>query len=670
MAKENFTQNLTRETARIKRAFLAHMRHELKTPLNAIIGYSEMLIEDSAEIGRSGYRQDLEKIHTAGQRLLSQVSDFFDQAKLETLLQEMDPDALGEKIQRDFRVPLKIVIDQCAKLIETVTDRGPEEFLSDLDHIQTAANKLTSLIDDIVSLPQFEAGNLKPDLEALGVPLTVRDAVKTTSLPDAVRLLRTMNGNILIVDDNETNRDVLTRRLNRLGHQVSAAGNGQQTLEMLRAKPYDLVLLDVMMPAPNGYQVLKEIKSDENLRDIPVIMISALDDIRNIGRCIELGAEDYLPKPFDLQILKARVGACLEKKRLREQEVKYLRELRQLNEDLEIRNKFIRKTFGRYLSDEIVTTFLETPDGLKMGGETRNVTILMADLRGFSSLAEKLSPEQVVKLLNIFLGEMAEVIMEYEGLIDEFIGDAILAIFGAPLQRANDAARAVACAVSMQLAMNEVNDQFQRVGLPKVAMGIGINTGEVIAGNIGSFKRTKYGVVGNHVNLTARIESYTVGGQILISEETKKGCGDILRIDQQLSVTPKGVSAPMTIHEVGGIGGEYNIFLPKKNKALADLPQALPFKYLVMDGKHAGSEYHPGYFIKLSESHAEVVLDRKVASLDNLKLHLFDRDGREIPGDVYVKVNEKSGNSATSYFIIFTLLPDEPARFIGKVLEA
>src|SRR5262249_14016084 len=161
----------------------------------------------------------------------------------------------------------------------------------------------------------------------------------------------------------------------------------------------------------------------------------------------------------------------------------------------------------------------------------------------------------IVTLLNIYLGAMAEVIMQYQGVIDEFIGDAILVIFGAPIQREGDAARAVACAVAMQLEMDSVNEQNRRAGLPEVAMGIGLNTGEVVAGNIGSLKRTKYGVIGSEVNITSRVESFTVGGQILIPDSTRKAVGDILRIDGQMSVEPKGVKAPITLYEVGGIGG-------------------------------------------------------------------------------------------------------------------
>ena len=171
----------------------------------------------------------------------------------------------------------------------------------------------------------------------------------------------------------------------------------------------------------------------------------------------------------------------------------------------------IRKTFGRYLTNEVVANLLENPTGLTMGGERRKITMLTSDIRGFTATAERLPPEEVIKILNFYFGHMADVITKYQGTIDEFMGDGILVLFGAPTHREDDAQRSIACALEMQLAMIPVNQQMTQWGYAPLLMGIGINTGEVVVGNIGSEKRTKYGIVGNHVNLTYRIESYTTG---------------------------------------------------------------------------------------------------------------------------------------------------------------
>jgi adenylate cyclase len=238
-------------------------------------------------------------------------------------------------------------------------------------------------------------------------------------------------------------------------------------------------------------------------------------------------------------------------------------DLAQANTDLEKRNSLIRQVFGRYLSDAVVGTLLDQPTGLKLGGDRRTITILTSDLRGFSTLSERLPPEKVIEILNLYLEDMAEVINQYQGTIDEFMGDGILVLFGAPLSQTDDALRAVACACAMQLTMGSVNEKLQALNLPQLEMGIGINTGEVIVGNIGSEKRTKYGVVGSSVNLTYRIESYTQGGQILISDQTRQALGQNVQIMGEKQVHPKGFEHPITIYDVYGIRGRYNLFLPK-----------------------------------------------------------------------------------------------------------
>ena len=209
-------------------------------------------------------------------------------------------------------------------------------------------------------------------------------------------------------------------------------------------------------------------------------------------------------------------------------------------QEVELRNRFIRETFGRYLTDDVVATVLELPTGLQVGGEKRKVTMMMTDLRGFTSLSERLSPERVVALLNRYLAAMVTIIKRYQGTIDEFIGDAIFVLFGAPVWQEDDAQRAVACALAMQLAMEDVNEANRKEDLPEVEMGIGIHTGQVVLGNIGSPERMKYGVVGRHVNLTSRIQSYTTGGQILISEATRRQAGTALKLGIQTAIKAKG----------------------------------------------------------------------------------------------------------------------------------
>lgn len=233
---------------------------------------------------------------------------------------------------------------------------------------------------------------------------------------------------------------------------------------------------------------------------------------------------------------------------------RYIREEKEKLESIRQRD-FIRATFGRYLSNEVVEELLGSPRGLQMSGELREVTFLVSDLRDFSALASRLSPQKVIKMVNHYLENMVEIIGFYRGTVNEFEGDAILAFFGAPLTGYDDQERAVACAVEMQNRMTDVNTGLRRLNLPELAMGIGINSGEVVVGNIGSEKRAKYGAIGSPINIAYRIESYTVGGQILISPNIYEKVRSTVRVRGTMDVQLKGVDRSLTVYDVIGIEG-------------------------------------------------------------------------------------------------------------------
>lgn len=324
----------------------------------------------------------------------------------------------------------------------------------------------------------------------------------------------------------------------------------------------------------------------------------------------------------------------------------------------------IRKTFGRYLTDEVVANLLENPEGLKMGGERRKITILTSDLRGFTATSERLPPEEVVNILNFYLCYMADAITSYQGTIDEFMGDGILVLFGAPTARDDDPQRAIACAIAMQLAMVKVNEQMKEWGYAPLLMGIGINTGEVVVGNIGSEKRTKYGVVGSQVNLTYRIESYTTGGQILISEQTLHDADpSIIKVNSEKQVKPKGVKNEITIYDIGGIEGDYNLFLPKKEEVFKCLESCISLEYALLDGKNVGDSSFSGSLVQLSESSALVKCDPTgdpvvVSPMSNIKLNLVTNSG-SVSEDIYAKVTEKEAEEKGSFYIYFTAKPPD-----------
>lgn len=328
----------------------------------------------------------------------------------------------------------------------------------------------------------------------------------------------------------------------------------------------------------------------------------------------------------------------------------------------------IRQAFSRYLTNEVVETLLETPDGLNMGGERRCITILTSDLRGFTGISERLPPEQVIGILNIYLEAMATEIVRHQGTIDEFMGDGILVLFGAPTQRDDDPDRAVACAIAMQKAMVGVNQQMADRHLPLLEMGIGIHTGEVVVGNIGSLQRTKYGVVGSQVNLTYRIEAYTVGGQILITDVTKQQLKIPIETDGQQQVSPKGVIEPILIHSVTGIGGPYNLHLLNEAEELRPIDPPLELNFAEIKGKDISPDRYSGQLIGLSEKHVDLVTERSLVPLSNLQFRLTLHN-QENETEFYAKVM-KQGSQPNTFRLRLTSIPLEVKNYFATLYDA
>lgn len=300
--------------------------------------------------------------------------------------------------------------------------------------------------------------------------------------------------------------------------------------------------------------------------------------------------------------------------------VKAMQRIQQLNSQLELRNKLLSETFGRFLSDEIVRQLLDTPDGLMLGGKKRTLTIMMSDLRGFTAMSEQMEPQSLIAMLNHYLGAMTDVIQRYNGTIIEFIGDGILAIFGAPMASDAHASDAVAAAVAMQMQMKAINEWNAARGYPVLEMGIGINTGEVIVGNIGSEKRTKYGVVGSHVNLCGRIESYTIGGQILISPQTRAMIACDLDVAQELEVYPKGVKGALTLSHITGIGKPYSLSCDADSGNEDMLPVHIPIGFKRISDKHCSETVFAGIITQINEKNAVLKTQEQIRLFENISL--------------------------------------------------
>lgn len=336
-------------------------------------------------------------------------------------------------------------------------------------------------------------------------------------------------GRLLVIDDNKVMRLLLGRGLEQLGHSVAMAESGQRGLEMLANERFDLVLLDIQMPEMDGYEVLARITGDRVLRNIPVIMVSSLDEVEGVARCIQMGAEDYLFKPPNPVLLRARIYSSLEKKRLRDQQ---------------------RELFRKFAASEVADDLLVK--GFTLGGQTLQATVLFTDIRSFTTITESQPPSETIELLNDYYSLMFDAINGKGGVVNQIIGDGIMALFGAPLPVENPAESAVLAALEM-IEMIELFDQ-QRAMADKmdIRIGIGISTGEVIAGYTGTMQRATYTCVGDTVNQAARLEAYTkiARQSILIDETTRQGLPEELRVQDLGEVELKGKTRAVKVYSV------------------------------------------------------------------------------------------------------------------------
>jgi class 3 adenylate cyclase len=338
---------------------------------------------------------------------------------------------------------------------------------------------------------------------------------------------------LLIVDDNKVNRLLLSRSVELLGHRTDRAENGSVALQMLRAQPFDLLLLDITMPEMDGFQVLEQLLADPALRDLPVIVTSALEGLDNVVRCIELGAEDYLTKPVNPVLLKARINASLEKKRLRDQQKELVR---------------------RFATREVAQDLAHS--GFALGGRRVQASVMFADIRGFTSMVEVQPPEETIELLNTYYALMFEAIGGHGGVVNQMIGDGLMALFGAPLPLDDAPAAAVRAGLEMHEMVELLNVDRSAAGKAPIAIGVGIATGEVIAGYTGTQQRATYTCIGDTVNLAARLEAHTkvAGRGILVDGATAQGLAPDTPREPLGPVQLKGKAATVDVFAVPARG--------------------------------------------------------------------------------------------------------------------
>jgi adenylate cyclase len=501
---------------RLDQARTAYLREEFGASVGAIVGFLDILIEDARRIAAEDLVPDLERMRHAGTEL--------------ALLLERAADASGgsgeagdrSRLRHDLRTPLNAIKGYGELLLEEAGEGGRALLAADLTKVVELAGRLIDEIDDLMPAGtprQARAHQIEAVMSALLAVKPLAGGGANASAPPPASL-------VLVVDDNAANRDLLSRRLQRQGHGVMTAESGAAALALSAQHRFDLVLLDLMMPEMSGFEVLSRLKAGEETRHIPVIMISALDEIDSTVRCIEAGAEDYLAKPFDPVLLRARIDASLEKKRLRDREQAILAELRAEKERSEalLLNILPRSIVDRMRRGETV-----------IADRIEEATILFSDLVDFTSLAARLTPEKTVDLLDTIFGRFDE-LAERHGLEKiKTLGDGYMVAGGLPEAR-RDHAEAVA---EMALAMLDIVPAVGRAeGIP-LELRVGVHSGALVAGVIGT-RKFVYDVWGDTVNTAKRMESYGIAGRVHVSAATRTALGGRFRFEPRGAIEVKG----------------------------------------------------------------------------------------------------------------------------------
>ena len=522
------SQKLNNTASSLNDEGLIAIGESLRVPTASIIEYVKNILTLSKQHKNlEDFTPDLEKMLRSGSQLFTLVTKLFFDREAQTV----DLESFSSTIRHDLRTPINAFIGYSEMLLEDIEMDVYPDICGYLQQILSLSRRLLSIIDDlshiakadstakVEALPPTPIPKITP-LAEQPVPVAktpfVSPAKQQEDLIDTIQ-----TSSLLVVDDKESNRELLSRRLDKQGFKVDTAENGKQALDMVYQNDYDLVLLDIIMPEVDGFQVLAQMKKDQKLRHIPVIMISALDEIDGVVRCIDMGAEDYLQKPFNQVILKAKINASLERKRFRDKEQAYLRTLKAEQEK----------------SEKLLLNILPKPiaDRLKVNKETiaddfDEVTVLFADLVKFTQMSAGISARALVDKLNeIFFA--FDILTEVHGLEKiKTIGDAYMLVGGVPTQRPDHAEAVADIAIDMFKAIERINHQ----NASHLQIRIGIHTGPVVAGVIGKNK-FNYDLWGDAVNIASRMESQGVPGKIQVSEATYQ------RLKKSFSLEKRGI---------------------------------------------------------------------------------------------------------------------------------
>ena len=400
---------------------------------------------------------------------------------------------------------------------------GPIQFLETDPDCEAHLEKLAKLAAKADHCTQLLAGTRTPSAPSA-----------SKSEADEEHLRPIEPGTILVADDDEENREILARLLAPDGHTIEFATDGKQALAMIKANDYDAVLLDIQMPRLDGFGVLEALRKTGDLRHTPVIVVTGLQEESDAVRCIRIGAEDFLSRPVRQALLTARINASLEKKRLRE------------------------RVFAQHFTPELAREFARHPDPTKMAGKSAEISILFCDIRRFSSISETLTPSQTIEWLSSVMETLTECVTDNRGVLVNYIGDELLAIWGAPQSQPNHAELASRAALDMLERLPEINERWEKVIGAETKVGIGINSGTAHVGNVGTAKLFKYGPLGNAVNLASRVQGATsyLRSPFLVTGQTCAGLGEGFARRRLCKVRVQNINEPVDLYEIAPPGSK------------------------------------------------------------------------------------------------------------------
>lgn len=450
-----------------------------------------------------------------------------------------EAEATMRMLQHEVRTPLGHIIGYSEMLEEEVEERGLPDLSDDLRKIRSAASRLLDLVDGkLLTDPTEEIAQARPSESETAL------AASADSIPEAAEVSR---GDILVVDADVDTREQLARRLQDEGFAVETAKDGIDALRKIADGNCNLVVLDAMLPGMSGLEVLERIRRSRSMSELPVLVTASSTASSDAIEGLHRGGNDFIVKPFETSQMVARIEAHLAAHRSAKQVAALARQL-------EFRAAFIRQALGHKISEDLIVELSERPDATTLGGQKSRVIALVADIRGTRRWISECTPDQVFSVLNNVFGPLGAIVERYGGSIEAIDGDSLTALFGLPVQADDDAERATACGIAMQLAMRDVNARNRRGGLPEVAIGVGIASGDVLIGGIGSGDTLRFSVIGSPLIRAALIETAARPGEVLACQETCDQAGELLELaDQPESPTISGTDE--RVNSVLGVGG-------------------------------------------------------------------------------------------------------------------